>query len=112
MKVGCLLKSYKYTLTLEGDGVAKLVVRLGPNLDISQKYKMGDISKGVPNTLARQKIYILVQYCQLNLSLSTVFFSNSTLNNMWKEILEISTLTLCVTLIQMRNHRGVCTPRK
>jgi hypothetical protein len=28
---------------------------LGSNLDISQKYKMGDISIGVPNTLARQK---------------------------------------------------------
>jgi hypothetical protein len=30
---------------------------LGSNPDISQKYKMGDISKGVAN-IARQKIYI------------------------------------------------------
>jgi hypothetical protein len=39
------------------DGVAKLIARLrissslGSNPDISQKYAMGDISKGVANTL-------------------------------------------------------------
>jgi hypothetical protein len=30
---------------------------LGSNADISQKYTMGDISKGVANTLAHQKQY-------------------------------------------------------
>ncbi len=49
-----------------GGWVAKLVARLfstdgsslSSNPDISQKYKMGDISKGWPiATLARQKIY-------------------------------------------------------
>jgi hypothetical protein len=30
---------------------------LGSNPDISQKYKMGDKSKGVANTLTSQKIY-------------------------------------------------------
>jgi hypothetical protein len=53
----------KWVAKLGGDGwlgrewVAKLVARLlataalGLNLDISEKYKMGDISKGAANTL-------------------------------------------------------------
>ncbi len=46
-----------------GRWVAQLVARLlatGSNPDITQKYKLDDISKGVANaqqTLARQKIY-------------------------------------------------------
>jgi hypothetical protein len=34
---------------------------LGSNPDISQKYKMGDTSKEVANTLAPQKIYKMVK---------------------------------------------------
>jgi hypothetical protein len=47
----------RWVAKLEGRWVAKLVARLlatealVSNPDISQKYKMGDISKGVTNTL-------------------------------------------------------------
>jgi hypothetical protein len=51
--------SYYLFIWQQGIWMAKLVVRplataalrLGSNADISQKYKMSDISKGVANTL-------------------------------------------------------------
>jgi hypothetical protein len=44
---------------LVGSAPACYSSSLWSNPDIPQKYKMGDISKGVANTLARQKIFFL-----------------------------------------------------
>jgi hypothetical protein len=42
------------------------------NPDISQKYEIGDISKGVANTLARQKKLILFpSYNRIRVKIST-----------------------------------------
>jgi hypothetical protein len=46
---------------------------LGSNADISQIYKMGDISQGVANTLARQVFYIL----QNELKIPSIFLTQS-----------------------------------
>ncbi len=43
-------------LPVSGEGGVSFNILTGTNPDISQKYKMGDISKGEANTLASQKI--------------------------------------------------------
>ncbi len=87
---------------------------LGSNPDISQKYKIGDISKGVANTLACQKIVVLYvcivrtkfhrKYSLVNLRVLYRRFTN-TLKNM--SIKQLTILNILSKALKM-DFSAIC----